>query len=74
VHLDYTHHNVRISLGSIPLRNMSDIFLPSFSKKSPSSIKINLGLSNTLYTSVWFDGYASVLQPLAPIQFLYYQI
>src|ERR687887_2118179 len=36
-----------------------------FLKKSPSSISMNLGLSKALYASMWFDGYASMLQPFS---------
>src|SRR5918911_4086723 len=46
---------------------LSDTCLTSscspFLKKSPSSIKMNFGLSRDLYASIWFDGYASILQP-----------
>src|SRR5919197_5445328 len=44
---------------------LSDTCLTSscspFLKKSPSSIRMNLGLSNALYASMWFDGYASIV-------------
>jgi hypothetical protein len=36
-----------------------------FLKRSASSISMNLGLSNVLYASIWFDGYYKTAFTLA---------
>ena len=54
---------IRLYFTRLVLSFITSSYSP-FLKKSPS-INMNLGLSDALYASMWFDGYASILQPFS---------